>query len=163
MPSDRSLRRHCYKLAHTQDLFWKTTYKNISGQIEAAYNQLKVQADELAGKLDSTNNKISHLQSSYESAAYERDEYKEQVFLSECKVSEIKSMLQKYEKINSDLESEVDFMKNQIWKLEGQIKNLWLIYNVYNVYIMYIQCMQSQKLHKHKVYKEQILVRWDIS
>ena len=89
--------------------------------MEAAYNQMKGQVDELTVKLDASNNKIAQLESNYESVVHERDDYKQHVSLSERKVSEIRMMLQKDETTNSDLEAKVAALKSQIWKLEGQV------------------------------------------
>lgn len=92
-------------------------------QLEPTYAQAKDEIEQLTVKFDESSIKISQLESSYETAIRERDDVREELTLSERRIAETKSLLQKTEDASNEVEQKLAAMKSQMLKYEGQMES----------------------------------------
>ena len=92
-------------------------------QLEPTYVQAKDEIEQLTIKLEESTIRISQLESSYETAIRERDDVREELTLSERRIADTKSLLQKTEDASNEVEQKLAAMKSQMLKYEGQIES----------------------------------------
>ena len=92
-------------------------------QLEPTYVQAKDEIEQLTVKLEESSITISQLETSYETAIRERDDVREELALSERRIAETRSLLQKTEDASNEVEQKLAAMKSQMLKYEGQIES----------------------------------------
>lgn len=92
-------------------------------QLEPTYVQAKDEIEQLTVKLEESSIRISQLESGYETAIRERDDVREELMLSERRIADTKSLLQKTEDASNEVEQKLAAMKSQMLKYEGQIES----------------------------------------
>ena len=92
-------------------------------QLEPTYVQAKDEIEQLTIKLEESSIRINQLESSYETVIRERDDVREELVLSERRIAETKSLLQKTEDASNEVEQKLAAMKSQMLKYEGQIES----------------------------------------